>query len=172
LYWLWNGYTLLKKEIQMSTVLKLIAGGLLGVAVISSCGLGQGLPVQSHGGSVRDHVSFVDQLRSRGLTVDIAGVVAQPFLAPDSGTRLKLSGAGFVQPAEVQSFDYATASAARADAAGIGPDGNPPKMMITWTAPPHFYLKERVLVLYVGSDPTLRPILDDLLGPQFAGKPW
>src|SRR3954454_14221401 len=60
---------------------------------------------ESHGGSVRDHVSLVDYLRGKGFTVEIAGDVQQPFLRP-SGTTLRISGAGITQPAEIQSFNY------------------------------------------------------------------
>jgi hypothetical protein len=41
--------------------------------------------------------------------------------------------------------------------------------MITWIEPPHFFRKERVLVLYIGSDATVLKALHDVLGPQFAG---
>ena len=36
-------------------------------------------------------------------------------------------------------------------------------------APPHFFLKERVLVIYVGKDPSVISLLGGVLGPQFAG---
>ena len=65
---------------------------LLGVAA-SACAsdrlppqLGGSVP-QSHGGPVRDHVSFVDALRAAGYGVAIVGPVQQPFLrAEPAGT--------------------------------------------------------------------------------------
>jgi hypothetical protein len=42
--------------------------------------------------------------------------------------------------------------------------------IVDWVAPPHFFLKGRVLVLYVGSDPAVQKLLAGVLGPQFAGR--
>ena len=129
----------------------------------------------THGGPVEDHTSFVDQLRKTGFTVDPTGPVQQPFLRAQ-GTTLRISGGGLEQPADVQSYDYTDtdfeangAAAAEADANGIGPDGNPRTAMISWIEPPHFFRKERVLVLYIGSDAMVLKALQDVLGPQFAG---
>jgi hypothetical protein len=129
----------------------------------------------SHGGPVKDHVSFVDHLRAAGFTVDATGSVQQPFLRPQ-GTILRISGGDLEQPADVQSYDYNDtdfegngAAAAEADASGIGPDGNPRTAMIGWIEPPHFFRKERALVLYIGSDAAVLKALHDVLGPQFAG---
>lgn len=124
--------------------------------------------VVSHGGPVRDHVSLVDNLRSRGLTVVPVAPVAQPFLRGD-GTVLDISGSG-IAPTQLQSFQYESAQAAAADAATFGPDGNPRGAVVGWVAPPHLYLKERVLVIYVGADQAVTGLLTQLLGPQFSGR--
>ena len=130
----------------------------------------------SHGGPVRDHVSFVDNLRAKGLTVDPVGNVEQPFLRA-KGTLLRISGGDLRQPAEVQSYDYNDtdfggngAAAAESDAQQIGPDGIPRTAMITWVAPPHFFRKERAFVIYVGDDEAVLKVLAEALGPQFAGR--
>ena len=124
---------------------------------------------QSQGGTVTDQVSLIDHLRGAGLTVEIAGEVEQPFFAT-TGALLRISGGEIAQPAEVQVYNYETAEAAAADARQIGPDGNPTTTMITWVAPPHFFRKERVLALYVGTDAAVLARLTDALGPQFAGR--
>lgn len=124
--------------------------------------------VVSHGGPVRDHVSLVDNLRSRGLTVVPVAPVAQPFLRGD-GTVVGISGAG-IAPTQLQSFQYESAQAAAADAATFGPDGNPRGAVVSWVAPPHLYLKERLLVIYVGADQAVTGLLTQLLGPQFSGR--
>lgn len=130
----------------------------------------------SHGGPVVDHVSLVDALRGKGLTVEPVGEVQQPFFRAQ-GTTLRISGGEMKQPADVQSYDYNDtdfegdgAAAATADVQEIGPDGNPRTAMITWVEPPHFFRKERVIVLYVGSDPAVIAVLTEFLGPQFAGR--
>src|SRR5207237_3671459 len=68
-------------------------------------GLGASTPVASHGGPVKDHVSFVDALRAKGFVVEIAGSIEQPFLRA-KGTTLRVSGDNFSQPVELQSLNY------------------------------------------------------------------
>jgi uncharacterized protein (DUF305 family) len=122
----------------------------------------------SHGGPIVDQVGFIDALRAEGLTVDVVDSVEQPFLqAP--GTVLRLSGNGLTDPVEVQVFDYADASDAEADAAAIGPDGQPRTALVEWIAPPHFYRADGLIVLYVGDDHSILELLSELLGPPFAG---
>ena len=141
----------------------LLAAALL----LAACGTG----AQSHGGPVQDQVSLIDALRGKNLTVDISGTVSQPFLNPQSGTAVRLSGGALTAPADLQLFEYSSASAASADASRISPDGSgTATTKISWVAPPHFFLKGRVLVLYVGNDPAVFNVLKSLLGPQFAGK--
>ena len=88
--------------------------------VLAACGTG----AQSHGGPVQDQVSLIDALRAKNLTVDISGTVSQPFLKPQSGTTVRLSGAALAAPADLQLFEYGSASAASADAKRISPDGS------------------------------------------------
>ena len=137
--------------------------------LLTACGTAQGAP-HSHGGPVQDQVSLIDALRSKNVTVDITGTVSQPFLSPQSGTTVRLSGGPLTTPADVQLFEYASASAARADATQIRPDGSMATAIIDWIAPPHFFLKGRVMVIYVGSDSAVLSLLESLLGPPFAGS--
>lgn len=130
----------------------------------------------SHGGPIRDHISFVDTLRARGYTVEIADSIEQPFLR-GIGTQLRISGGDFAQPVELQSFDYEQdelksdpLQAAEEDASQIEPSRQPRTMQIEWIARPHFYHKERVIVLYLGSDPQAPALWGELLGPPFVGK--
>ena len=127
-------------------------------------------PTQSHGGPVQDQVSLIDALR-KSVTVDISGTVAQPFLHPDSGTTVQLSGGTLTAPADVQLFEYASAAAAGADAHRIRADGSgTATTIVDWVAPPHFFLKGRVLVIYIGKDRVVVSLLSSLLGAQFAGS--
>ncbi len=158
----------------------LIGYFLLTLTVLYGCGQmpfqGVGSVPQSHGGPVRDHVSFVDNLRAAGYTVSPSGDVQQPFLLP-RGTLLRISGGDLTAPADLQSFSYDDRdlgtdgmAAAQADVNQIQPDGQPRTARVTWSGPPHFFHKDRVIVLYVGSDPQLLGELQVLLGPQFAGQ--
>jgi hypothetical protein len=141
--------------------------GCLGLLVVSACEPTNGR--QSHGGPVVDHVSFVDALRREGYTVEILDEVEQPFLTA-VGTRLRVRGAGLEQGEELQSYQYENAEAAKADAARIEPDGNVKGTKIAWIGSPHFFLRGRVLVIYVGDKAEAIRLLTKLLGPQFAGR--
>jgi hypothetical protein len=150
---------------RLSTVKRLL---VIIALLLSACGTVQG--PQSHGGPVQDQVSLIDALR-KTVTVDISGTISQPFLNPQSGTAVRLSGGPVTTPADVQLFEYGSALAASADAKRISPDGSgTANTKISWVAPPHFFLKGRVMALYVGSDSAVLTLLQSLLGPQFAGR--
>jgi hypothetical protein len=124
----------------------------------------------SDGGLIADQASFSDALQAQGLAVTEVGPLQQPFLQPQSGAILQISGGDLSATAEVQVYEYADAGAAQADSSQIGPDGNPRTAIIEWIAPPHFFRTGRIVVLYVGSDPAVLDVLSQLLGPQFAGQ--
>ena len=144
------------------------------IGMVGACGAP--LPIASHGGSVKDHVSFVDALRGKNYLVAIVGPVDQPFLR-GKGTVLRVSGANLKQAAELQSFNYDDTDlkadgpkAADEDTSQIERDGNPKMMHINWTAPPHLFRSERVIAIYLGSDANMLAVLTELLGRQFAGQ--
>ncbi len=46
----------------------------------------------------------------------------------------------------------------------------PPKdSKALWVGPPHWFRKERLIVLYVGDDKAVLELLRELMDPQFAG---
>ena len=140
------------------------------VALVGLLLAGCGSPVQSHGGPVEDQVSLIDALR-KSVTVEVSGTVSQPFLHAQSGTALRLSGGPLSSPADMQVFEYDSQGAADRDARQIRPDGSgTPTTIVHWVAPPHFFRKGRVIVVYVGNGPAVTTLLNDVLGPQFAGR--
>jgi hypothetical protein len=141
----------------MSVFVALFFLGLVG------CG-GSSTAPTSHGGPVKDYVSLVDHLRGIGATVVPTGSVTQPFFAV-SGQVIKVNGE------QVQIYEYADAEAANADVARISSDGGTVgNTMVDWIAPPHFYMKGQLIVLYVGINTSVIHILETLLGPQYAGR--
>ena len=138
-------------------------------------------PVASHGGPVRDHVSFVDNLRARGFRVDPVSSTASPLLSV-GGTRLAVAGGTLAAPAELSSFDYDDTDlgrdgqqVAQDDASRISPDGSSARtstgaVTVDFIGPPHLYRRGRVIVLYIGSDPAMLATLRELLGEPFAGR--
>lgn len=152
-------------------------GVLIALLVLTACGVAQlgatgksqdpsppASPIVSHPrGEVSNLVGLVDALRAKGLTVEPAGPVSQPFFDVE-GTRLQVDGT------EVQVFEFADAAAAQATIAQLGPDGNPPTMIIDWVGPPHFYQAGRIVVLYVGEEAQVIQALTEIVGRQVAGR--
>ena len=111
-----------------------------------------------------DLPGLIDALRADGVTVRSGGAVEQPFFTVP-GRFIRVRGE------DVQVFDYPDEAAAKREAALISPDGGTVGgSAMMWAAPPHFYCKGRLVVLYVGSDSSARSSLESVLGPQFAGR--
>ena len=74
-----------------------------------------------------------------------------------------------VNNADVQVFEYASAARADRDAAQISPTGTPiGQSQISWMDTPHFYKRDRLIVLYVGHSADILRALEAVLGPPFA----
>ena len=132
------------------------------VVVSAACG-GEATPVASHGGPVTDYVSLIDGLRAAGATVEPTGTVDQPFFSVE-GRLITVDGE------DVQVFEYEDAASVEDAAGDVSADGSSVgTSMVGWVAPPHFYKKARLLVLYVGDDAVVMQLLEDVLGEQFAG---
>ena len=135
---------------------------LLMLAGFAGCGEPPAPPT-SHGGPIRDYVSLIDHLRA-STTVVPAGSVNQPGLSV-TGYLIKVNGE------DVQVYEYADEDAANTEASHISPDGGTiGTTMVDWVAPPHFFKKGRIIVLYVGTTPSVLQVLRMNLGPQFAGR--
>ena len=88
---------------------------------------------------------------------------AFPFLSVRA-TRLTVNGH------DVHVFEYPTVDGAARDASAISPAGTPiGSSQIAWMAPPRFYWKDRLLVLYVGTSLEIAQAIETVLGPPFAG---
>jgi len=71
----------------------------------------------------------------------------------------------------VQVFEYPDAAQMEAQAVRISPTGAAVgTSLIHWVAPPHFFKRGSVLVLYVGEDRSVIEALEAALGGQFAGQ--
>lgn len=118
----------------------------------------------SRGGPVQDYVSLIDNLRKLGATVNPVGDITQPFFSA-RGQVIKVNGE------EVQIFEYSDEAAAKAEATKISPDGSAiGTSMTSWMSDPHFFQKERLIGLYVGTNPGVTQLLTTALGPQVAGR--
>jgi len=119
---------------------------------------------QSKSAPVTDYPSLIKSLRASGAGATAVGEVDQPFFSI-TGMMIKVHGE------DVQVFQYANAAAADAEAAPISRDGRAVgTRKIHWIGSPHFYKKERLLVLYVGDNDKVLRSLEAALGQQFAGQ--
>ncbi len=145
--------------------------GLLCAVAVGSATAGEKSPgsnqvqqKQLQRGPVTDSASFINSLRAAGAGAQAAGEVEQPFFSV-TGQMVKVHGE------DVQVFQFANPAAADAEAAPISPDGmGVGTSKIHWIGSPHFYKKEKLLVLYVGDNQKVLKTLEAQLGRQFAGK--
>ena len=107
---------------------------------------------------------LVRELRSSGLTVEGAGEIRQPFFSPKARV-FRLNGS------DLQVYEYADAAAAEREAATVAPEGGSiGTSMVAWLATPHFFRKDRVIAIYIGSDQQVVAHLGKIMGEQFAGR--
>lgn len=151
--------------------LNLLSIGLLCAVAVGSAtggekssGSNQAQQKQLQSAPVIDSSSFINSLHALGAGAQPAGEVEQPFFSI-TGNMIKVHGE------DVQVFQFANAAAADAEAAPISRDGmGVGTSKIHWIGSPHFYKKEKLLVLYVGDNHKVLKTLEALLGRQFAGK--
>lgn len=111
-----------------------------------------------------DYASLLANLRAAGVRATSAGKVVQPFFSVN-GRTIRVNGE------EVQVFQHRDAARADAQAALISRDGSTiGTTKVHWLGPPHFYKRERLLVLYIGGNGQVVRALEAALGRQFAGK--
>lgn len=104
------------------------------------------------------------RLRAAGLTVTVADEIEQPFFTG----RARVLRVG---DEDVQVYEFPDAAAAANAAGQVAPGGGSiGTTMMSWMAAPHFYRKDRLIVIHLGSDAAVTRALTDLMGPQFAGQ--
>lgn len=118
------------------------------------------------------YAGLKSMLRTQGATVQDDGIGSQPFLA-GMDYRMKVNGAG------VDVFEYRTTLESTYDASRISADGSTFRAgfgpfggtaaIVDYIAPPHWFRTGRVVVLYVGNESSVLTLLQQVLGPQFAG---
>jgi len=105
-------------------------------------------------------------LQRKGATAEVAEIMPRDFM-PFSVPAARV----LVNGNSVHVFEYATVSAADAEAARVSADGSSiGNTQVLWVSTPHFFRRDRLIVLYVGTDDRIIQMLASLLGPQFAGR--
>jgi len=109
-------------------------------------------------------VELAVQLQAAGAIIEPAGHVSQPFFSV-KGSTIRMNGE------DIQVFEYQKSASANREAASVSGDGSSVgTTMISWVDDPHFYKKDKRIVLYVGDNLEILIILNQVLGPQFAGR--
>lgn len=119
-------------------------------------------PLEPSGSGTVDQL--LRALRQRGLTVSLAGEIPREINRFFSVPAQQV----VINESRVSAFEYSSAEAAAADAALVGPDGQPSTLArITWVSTPRFYRQDRLIVLYVGCSTEVVQALDVTVGPAF-----
>lgn len=111
--------------------------------------------------------SFAHSVSESGAAVALRGGVKQPFFAVD-GQVVDIEGEP-VQVYEYQGVDEArmAANTVTADGSAIAAGDN--TTLVDWISTPHFYQRDRLIVVYVGEQDAVLNVLDGTLGAAFAG---
>lgn len=117
---------------------------------------------------VSESQALINQLQMAEFHVVHGGEIRHDFLSIPGRTIL-------VNGEQVELFEYASRAAATTDSHHIDkdaclvhtPTGN---FMEEWPGTPHLYLKDRLMVIYMGTTPAIEAFLVSHLGAQFAGK--
>ena len=108
-------------------------------------------------------LKLIADLRAQGVTVRREGEVSQPFFSV-KGRAVSVNGES------IQVFIYPDSQSAQSEASQVSGSGTSVGTnMMSWTATPHFFRKDRVVVLYLGENSKVRRALEAVLGAQFAG---
>ena len=146
--------------------MRVATGLVLVLVLLAACGGETSAPTATPT-SVYDYKSLINDLGSAGADLDelTSFSVGARGVAFDGGT--------------VQVYEFPDERAADSEARYVSPDGynitvpldgdRSKTVHSDWLALPHYYKKGRVIVLYVGDDPSLVELLQGMLGPEFAG---
>lgn len=126
-------------------------------------------------GEVYSYDNFIDNLLDSGASVQVGEEVKIDFFSVQ-GRNILVNGE------RIHVFEYDNAFLANEDIAIVYPDGSGMEIntgttrkavQIGWIGPPHFYSKGRLIVVYIdvnfNDDPSMINLLENTLGPQFAG---
>jgi len=120
-------------------------------------------PIGCGGSIAGDYMSLIEKLRRVGATVEPAGEISQPFFSVDGQVII-------VNGEKVQVFEYEDGEAAKREAGVVSSDGfSAGPTTISWVGTPFFFVADRMIVLYVSEKPSLLSMLEEVLGPPFAG---
>lgn len=109
--------------------------------------------------------NFLDQLRSKGASVQSDGKIQQDIFSLNP-TLVMVNGE------DVWVFEFPSQTDAKEQVDHLSPNGTMVgnRNIHLLRAPPHFYQHGRLVVFYEGSNQAIMDLLEFFLGPQVAGK--
>lgn len=106
-----------------------------------------------------------DNIENAGAKLNVSGIIKQPYFSVQGNVLLINNND------TIEVFEYAKQIDAEVDARKISQNGSMiGNLRVDWIAPPHFYKKGKVIVSYVGADPQVLALLNNILGGQIAGE--
>ena len=139
---------------------RLLRPVLCAALAVSSCGANSLGPTE-----FTSTDGFVRALEQQGASVTRAAALPQsayPFFTVNAQGVV-------VNGADVRVFVYPNTTRADSDASKVSPTGTPiGQSQISWMDIPHFYKRDRLIVLYVGQSVDVMKPLEAVLGPPFA----
>ncbi len=121
---------------------------------------------------VYSYDNFIDDLLDSGASVQVGEEIEKGYLSVQ-GRNILVNGE------RIQVFEYDNAALADEQVARISPDlssieaADGTIIVLSWAFPTYFYSKGRLIVVYgdvsSGADPSTRNVLENILGPEFAG---
>ena len=146
---------------------------LLGIFFTTGCAF------QLSGSRVMDYEYLVNDLRLSRVTIEEIMDVPYPVFDAHGESVFSVGGKSvrIEDEKHLLVLEYENEAAVKTEAGFVSRDGydlHKPEgkfyQSIDWIAPPHWYQDGRIIVLYVGENPEIRILLEDLLGRQFAGQ--
>ena len=120
--------------------------------------------VDSSIAAISDLSSLISALQTEGYTVQESGEIDQPFFSVPAKLLM-------LNQSDMQVFEYANPSAMGAESQLVDTEGSSiGTSMVSWMGTPHFYKAGRIIVIYIGEDASIIGDLQNILGPQFAGR--
>jgi hypothetical protein len=127
---------------------------LVPVIIISAC-------IASENVHEYDYQDFLFEIQKNN-TIERIGTINQPFIK--EGRAITLSNE------TIQVFEYTSAKKAEDMASKISPDGYKIGNSIPlWVSQPNFYMRGKLIILYVGNNTLITDSLEKILGRKIAG---
>ncbi|MDP6823230.1 MAG: hypothetical protein QF554_08050 [Dehalococcoidia bacterium] len=126
--------------------------------------------VQDEKVSLSGYDALMLALTRQGVTPHATGEIVSGVLGVEAGI-IKLGDA------DIQVHEFKTAALPVGMASGVSSDGGALKLpdgstvSVRWIGPPHFFLIDNVIALYIGEDATVLSALLGVAGESFAGSP-